>query len=146
MRHLCTTALLVALAAIPVRSQQAAQMAKLAQIVNQPPAKMAYPPKAINHIEAEYPDKARKRHLSGFCAVSLVVDESGQPREIKLLHCSDPVFEKNTLEAVAKYLFEPGRTEEGKPVAARVSLSISFRLNGGKIAGTQPNREQAKAE
>jgi TonB family protein len=99
----------------------------------QPAADKINPPVMLNEVGALYPKPAQHKHISGLCVVSLKVDVNGMPQEIKLVRCSDPIFEKNSLKAVEQYRFKPATTQDGTPVAVRISVEISFHLNGGKI-------------
>jgi TonB family protein len=136
MRGLWIIALTLALVAIPGRAQQATQTVDTTQPAGQSPANWVNPPKALNHVEAQYPNEARRKHISGLCLVSLTVNAMGNPKNIRIVHCSDPSFEKNSLAAVEKYRFEPATALEGIPVPAGITVEITYHLNGGKALKT----------
>jgi len=58
--------------------------------------------------------------------VSMVVDEAGKPKDLKIVESADPVEDKNILAAVAQYRFEPGQLSH-QPTAVPVNLEIILR-------------------
>jgi TonB family protein len=88
------------------------------------------PPVPRIQIEAEFPEKARIKKLNGKCVVSLGIDLNGVPQNVHIARCTDPVFEKSSLEAAAKYRFKPATNSEGKQVPAQVQIMIAFELMG----------------
>jgi len=75
-----------------------------------------------------YPTRAKMDGLTGTVEVSFVVNEFGEVRNVRVLTSSDPVFVEETLKAVARWRFEPGR-KEGRPVAFRMRQPLSFNLD-----------------
>jgi protein TonB len=59
--------------------------------------------------------------------VEFVVDESGNVLNPRVVSSSDRAFEENTLRAVAKWKFEPGR-RDGRTVRFRMSVPVVFKL------------------
>jgi len=97
----------------------------------QPAGDGVNPPVPLTQVDAVYPSGAASSRLNGRCAVSAVIDTNGIPRELKIIRCADPVFEKNSLDAVAKYRFKPATNEAGTPVVAAIAIEINFRTSGG---------------
>jgi len=93
-------------------------------------------PTPLNSVEAEYSEEARQKRLNGLCLVSLTVDVQGMPQNIKLVRCSDPSFEENSLKAVTKYRFKPAMTQQGTPVPVLITVEINFQIDGGSYPGT----------
>lgn len=79
------------------------------------------PPKLIEGERAEYPDDARIRQMDGLCSLSLIVGIRGDPRDVHVLHCTDPSFDESSVSAVSGYRFTPALTREGKPIAVTVA-------------------------
>lgn len=77
--------------------------------------------------EAEFSPEARAKKINGLCLVSLVVDVTGMPGNMKALRCTDPVFEKISLAAVAQYRFKPATQSDGTPVVVQIHIKINFR-------------------
>jgi TonB family protein len=111
-------------------------------------------PVVIKSGEAEYPDDARIKNLNGRCAVSVIIDAAGKPRNAKIIRCSDPSFESNSLKAVSQYKFRPATTVNGEPVAVNIPLEILYSKEGAslpeirvnfalRIAGDNSNQQDA---
>jgi hypothetical protein len=127
MRRLSTIALGVALATGFVHAQQATPSADAPQLTRELIAKGITPPKLLNKVKAEYPDEARRKHIhEGLCVVSLLVNVSGVPEDIKLVRSSDPSFIANSFEVVKQYRFKPATTQERAPVAVRLLVEIHY--------------------
>jgi TonB family protein len=123
-------ALLLALPATPSQAQQATQSTSSILPAVQPPASKINPPTPLNIVEAQFPEDARQRRINGRCLVSLTVDVNGMPQDIKLVRCTDPSFEVNSLDAVKQYRFQPATTQEGKQVSSMIAVEVDFRVFG----------------
>lgn len=84
--------------------------------------KEVVPPKV--HVSAEYPEKLRRKKITGTVIISLVVDENGAPQ---VRESSDPGFNSPALSAVSQWRFIPGQVD-GKPTPIATSAEVSFRL------------------
>jgi periplasmic protein TonB len=82
----------------------------------------------VIHQEApEFSDEARKAHFQGEVIVAIIVDANGrvvQPRIVKSIGMG---LDEKALEAALKWTFHPG-TLNGKPVATRATISMTFHL------------------
>ncbi len=92
-------------------------------------------PKAVWTEEAEFTSKARreihKRAMFPYETVSriaLVVDARGVPHDLCVERSAEFDLDQSAAQSVWQYRFEPA-TKDGKPVAKRVTVDISFRLN-----------------
>lgn len=88
-------------------------------------------PTAIHTVNAEYPREARKKHLSGVCVITLIIDTQGLPQNVSLKKCSDPIFGQSSLQAVSKFRFQPARYK-GNPVAVQLTVEQEFNVHRGK--------------
>ena len=129
MRHLLMIALAVTMATGLVNAQQATQTEDAPLPSNQLAAKNISPPKPLNQVEAEYSDDARLKRINGLCLISMIVDAQGNPQNARIIHCTDPVFQESSLDAVKKYRFSPAVTQEGKPVSVMISVEVNYRLS-----------------
>jgi TonB family protein len=86
------------------------------------------PPVPVNHVEPQYPSKARLLLREGTCVLSMIVDRDGMPQNLSLVKCSDSVFEQNAMEAAGKYRFRPARNQKDDPVAVQIRVEVVFRL------------------
>jgi TonB family protein len=57
--------------------------------------------------------------------VNLVVDATGKPSDLSIAQGSNPIIDKEVLESVAKYRFQPG-TLDGQPYALPVRLQVNI--------------------
>jgi len=85
-------------------------------------------PRTRAQIAPVYPYEARLAGRPGEVWVAFTVDETGLVRNPHVLRSTDPVFEKPTLQAVAKWRFEPGR-KDGRVVRFRMSVPVAFAVN-----------------
>jgi TonB family protein len=86
-------------------------------------------PKQVHAPEPEFSEKARKAKEQGTVTLSLIVGTDGKPRDVWVSCSSAPGLNKNALEAVKSWKFEPG-TKDGKPVMVEIAVEIQFHLGG----------------
>lgn len=91
------------------------------------PGAGAIAPRAIYDPEPEYSDEARKLKAQGAVLLSLIVDERGRPRNIRVARSLGMGLDEKAIEAVRKWKFVPG-TKDGIPVAVQVNVEVNFRL------------------
>lgn len=92
-----------------------------------PPSSGPAVPKVVKQVQPEYSEAARKAHLEGTVVITLVVDENGKPRDLRVIRSLGLGLDEKALAAVGKWQFLPG-TKDGKPVAAQATIQVSFRL------------------
>lgn len=84
-------------------------------------------PVVLYKIEPEYSEEARKTKFQGTVLIFIVVDERGNPRDLKVIRPLGMGLDQKALEAVARWKFSPGK-KDGKPVAVQATVEINFRL------------------
>lgn len=84
-------------------------------------------PRAIYDPEPEYSEEARKVKHEGIVMLSLVVDEQGRARDIRVARSLGMGLDEKAIEAVKKWKFAPG-TKDGIPVPVQVNVEVNFRL------------------
>lgn len=82
------------------------------------------PPRIIKQA-APRPSTARGVRVVGSVTIALVVSSKGMPRDVHVLKGLDKDVDKSAVEAVEQWRFAPAQ-KEGKPVAVRITLEISF--------------------
>lgn len=97
-----------------------------------PQPNYVHAPVLVRAPEASYTNEARRKNLDGNCLISAIVDTKGRPRQVRVIRCSDSVFAKSALASVREYRFKPATLATGKPVSAKVSVEIKFRLYPGQ--------------
>jgi TonB family protein len=84
-------------------------------------------PRVTYHPEPDYPRKGRDGKKEGTVVLKLVVGSDGLTRNFEVVNSLSPGFDKEAISAVKKWRFAPA-TKDGKPVAAQISVQVSFRL------------------
>ena len=84
-------------------------------------------PVLIYKPEPEYSEDARKAKFQGSVLVSIVVDENGNPQNIRVVRPLGMGLDEKAVEAVRKWKFKPG-LKDGKAVSVYASIEVSFRL------------------
>jgi TonB family protein len=77
--------------------------------------------------DPEYSEEARKAKYSGTVVLSIIVDSTGKPRDIKVIRSLGLGLDEKAIEAVTKWKFRPGY-RNGQPVAVQASIEVNFRL------------------
>lgn len=84
-------------------------------------------PVPVYKIEPEYSEEARKAKHQGTVVLSVIIDASGKPTNLKVLRALGLGLDEKAIEAVQKWRFRPG-TKEGKAVAVYATIEVNFRL------------------
>ncbi len=85
-------------------------------------------PKLIHQVEPQYSEAARDAHIEGTVVLSVIIGTEGKASGFDVLKSLHPDLDRNAIEAVRQWLFEPG-TKNGKPVMVSAKIEINFRLN-----------------
>ena len=86
------------------------------------------PPHAIHFADPEYSNEARKKKIQGVVVLSTLVNEQGEPTDIRVEKSLGYGLDENGERAVSQYRFEPAHDRDGKPVAVRITIEVSFHL------------------
>jgi TonB family protein len=84
-------------------------------------------PVALNNVEAEFSDEARRAKYQGVCIISLIVDAQGNPQNPRVVRALGMGLDEKALEAVRKYRFKPAM-KGNTPVPVMISVEVNFRL------------------
>ena len=84
-------------------------------------------PALIFKVEPEYSEEARKAKFQGTVVLAVVVDEKGQPRDLRVVRALGLGLDEKAIEAVQKWRFRPGMMN-GKAVAVQATIEVNFRL------------------
>jgi periplasmic protein TonB len=85
------------------------------------------PPTLVFKVEPEYSEEARKAKFQGTVVLNVVVDEHGNPRDLKVIRPLGLGLDQKAIEAVEKWKFSPGK-KDGKPVPVLATIEVNFRL------------------
>ena len=86
-------------------------------------------PQATRQVRAEYTQEAMQNRIEGKVGLDVVVLADGKVGDVTVSESLDSVYglDKNAVAAMKQWEFKPG-TKDGKPVAVRVSVGITFAL------------------
>jgi protein TonB len=80
-----------------------------------------------------YSEQARKAKIEGSCIVSLVVDEKGNPANLRVIRGLGMGLDERAIEAVKNWKFEPA-LKDGKPVPSKIAVEVDFHLPSSPTA------------
>jgi protein TonB len=88
------------------------------------------PPRALQQTAPVYPERARKKGVTGRVVLSLLIDAGGSVQDVRVTE-SQPagVFDEAAVSAVQTWRFQPAMYE-GRPVSIRVTLPLRFGFDG----------------
>lgn len=84
-------------------------------------------PVALIHPDPDYSAEARRARLQGYVRLDLVVDETGRPRDIRVVQSLGLGLDEEAVKAALQWRFRPGM-KDGKPVAVIAHLDVGFHL------------------
>jgi TonB family protein len=117
-KRLVMTALAVSAAVVPVRAQEVFQ-----------PGKDVTFPTVIMQVKPDYTPEAQAARIEGSVVLEVVVLADGQVGDVTVQQSLDSKLglDQEAVKAAKQWTFKPG-TKDGKPVAVRVHLEMTFRL------------------
>ena len=84
-------------------------------------------PTAISSPDPDYTEEARRAKKQGTCVLWLIVDSTGNPRDIRVVRGLGFGLDAKALEAVKQWKFHPA-LKDGKPVDVQISVEVEFHL------------------
>jgi protein TonB len=84
-------------------------------------------PSVLSKVEPEYSEEARKAKWQGSVVLSVIVDELGRPRNVRVVRSLGLGLDQKAIEAVSQWRFKPG-LKDGKPVPVMATIEVNFRL------------------
>jgi periplasmic protein TonB len=83
------------------------------------------PPRVTRQVNPEYPQSLKGVRVEGTVDISVIVTSKGTPTEPKVIKSLEKDVDRCAIDAVRQWRFAPGK-KDGKPVAVRVTLEITF--------------------
>ena len=80
-------------------------------VIEEPDSQPAISPSF--HPAAKYPQLALDGHLEGWCVVEYDVEREGSTTRVKTEKCSDDIFAKNSVDAVALWKYDMSEVPQG---------------------------------
>jgi TonB family protein len=84
-------------------------------------------PSPIATPDPEYTEEARNAKTQGTCILWLIVDEQGNPRNIRVVRGLGHGLDEKAMAAVKEWRFQPAM-KDGHPVNVQISVEVGFRL------------------
>jgi protein TonB len=86
-------------------------------------------PKPIHTEKPRYTAEAMKAGIQGTVLLDAVVLKDGNVSNVEVIRSLDKMYglDESAIEAARQWRFEPGQ-KDGKPVAVRVSIELTFTL------------------
>lgn len=84
-------------------------------------------PVLLTYFKPQYTNQAKSASIEGVIIVEIIVDDTGKVRDAKIVRGLGYGLDEETLEAVRKAQFRPGRVGE-KPVAVKFRYKYKFEL------------------
>jgi TonB family protein len=79
------------------------------------------------HPDPQYTEEARNAKWQGAVMVSVVIDATGTPTNIKVVRPLGLGLDEKAIEAVQQWRFRPA-TKDGVPVSVQAQIDVTFRL------------------
>jgi TonB family protein len=83
------------------------------------------PPKATKRVPGKYPDMAKKLKLQGSVGLNVLISETGQVLETKVVTSAHPILDQSAVEAVKQWAFEPA-SKKGVKVKVWYPVKMAF--------------------
>jgi TonB family protein len=84
-------------------------------------------PRPIATPDPEYTEEARNAKTQGTCVLWLIVDEQGNPRDIRVVRGLGFGLDARAIAAVKQWRFQPAQ-KDGHSVNVQISVEVGFRL------------------
>ncbi len=84
-------------------------------------------PQPVSTPDPQYTEEARLAKTQGKCILWLIVDETGHPRNIRVVRGLGNGLDAKAIEAVQQWRFQPAM-KDGKPVNVQISVEVGFHL------------------
>jgi len=87
-------------------------------------------PLPLVRVEPQYPPQAQRRKLEGWVQVRFTISTAGSVKDAAVIKSSDAVFERNAIQAVNKWKYQP-QMQAGKATEAPgQQVVVRFRMKG----------------
>jgi protein TonB len=86
-------------------------------------------PIVVHEVKPDYTAEAKAAHIQGNVLLEAVVLTDGNVGDVKVTRSLDTMFglDQQAVDAARQWTFKPG-TKDGKPVAVRVHIELTFTL------------------
>jgi TonB family protein len=83
----------------------------------------------VTEVKPQYTPEAMEARIQGTVRLEAVVLDTGEVGDVEVTESLDTVYglDDEAVRAIRQWRFEPG-TKDGKPVAVRIEVEMSFKL------------------
>jgi TonB family protein len=85
-------------------------------------------PIALNNVEAEFSEEAKRIGLQGVCLIKMIVDAQGLPRKPFVVRGLGHGLDEAAIKAVRQYRFKPAYKRDVGPVPVAIMVQVNFKL------------------
>jgi TonB family protein len=84
-------------------------------------------PRVTKQVYVHYTSRTMREKVQGTIKLKCVVSSEGTTRNVEIVSRLDEELDDNAVAALKQWKFEPGQ-REGKPVAVRITVDMTFTL------------------
>jgi TonB family protein len=84
-------------------------------------------PRATKEVRPRYTPEAMRAKIQGEVVMRTIVTQKGQPTEIRVIKSLEESLDREAVNALAKWVFEPGR-RHGDPVCVELDITVTFKI------------------
>lgn len=85
-------------------------------------------PQVVHSVDPEFTEQARQASFQGSVSIELIVDQQGNPQNIRVTRHLGMGLDEKAIEAVRQYKFRPAMYQ-GHPVAVQIIIDVAFHLH-----------------
>lgn len=85
-------------------------------------------PQLVLKVQPIYSEEARAANYSATVVLSVLVDENGLPRDIRVIRPAGLGLDEKAVDAVSNWRYRPG-VKDGRAVPVRINVDVPFRLS-----------------
>ncbi len=85
-------------------------------------------PEVLRLAQPEFTEEARQANFQGSASIELIVDQQGNPQNIRIVRRLGMGLDERAVEAVRQYKFRPAMFQ-GHPVAVQIIVDVAFHLH-----------------
>ena len=84
-------------------------------------------PRVISRTDPEFSEPARRAKYQGTSVFMLIVDKTGEPRDIRVVQPLGAGLDRKAVETISKWRFDPAQ-KDGQPVDVEIAVEVDFHL------------------
>ncbi|MGA7654494.1 MAG: energy transducer TonB, partial [Terracidiphilus sp.] len=85
-------------------------------------------PQVLHTVQPDFTEEARQANFQGSASIELIVDQQGNPQNVRIIRRLGMGLDEKAVEAVRQYRFRPAMFQ-GHPVAVQIIVDVAFHLH-----------------